>query len=76
MLKFLATCIQIRIEKNNCIWILNSTWSNGLSSVADPDMGSGALLTPHPGSRIGFFGSRIPNLYFLELNDNFSGKKF
>jgi hypothetical protein len=37
------------------------------SSVADPDPGSGAFLTP--GSGIGFFrisdlGSRIPNPYF------------
>jgi hypothetical protein len=36
-------------------------------SVADPDPGSGAFLTP--GSGIGFFripdlGSRIPNPYF------------
>ncbi len=34
-----------------------------------------------PGSGIGFFripdlGSRIPNPYFWELSDNFSGKKF
>ncbi len=48
-------------------------------SVADPDPGSGAFLTP--GSRIGFFpdpdlGSRIPNPYFWELSDNFLGKKF
>jgi hypothetical protein len=53
-------------------------------SVADP--GSGAFLTSGsgirnrffqgPGSRIPVFGSRIPNPYFLELSDNFSGKKF
>ncbi len=47
-------------------------------SVADPDPGSGASS---PGSGIGFFripylGSRIPNPYFLELSDNFLGKKF
>ncbi len=50
-------------------------------SVADPDPGSGAFLTPGPGSGIGFFripdlGSRIPNSYFCELSDNFLGKKF
>jgi hypothetical protein len=28
------------------------------SSVADPDPGSGAFLTPEPGSGIGFSGSR------------------
>ncbi len=47
------------------------------TSVADP--GSGAFLTP--GSGMGFFripdlGSRIPNPYFLKLNDNFLDKKF
>ncbi len=46
----------------------------GKSSVADP--GSGAFLTPGPGSEIRnrFFpdlGSRIPNPYFCELNDKF-----
>jgi hypothetical protein len=56
------------------------------TSVADPypgsgirDPGSGALLTPGSGIRNGFFpdrGSRIPNPYFLELSDNFLGKKF
>ncbi len=49
------------------------------SSVADPDPGSGAFLTP--GSGIGFFwipdlGSWIPNPYFWELSDNFLGKNF
>ncbi len=41
----------------------------GVSSVADPDPGSGigAFLTP---------GSGIPNSYFSELSDNFLGKKF
>jgi hypothetical protein len=39
-------------------------------SVADPDPGSGALLTP--GSGIGFF--RIPDLG-SRLSDNFFGKK-
>jgi hypothetical protein len=55
-----------------------------LSSVADPDPGSGAFLTPGSGirnrifsySRISDRGSRIPNPYFLELSDNFLGKKF
>ncbi len=59
-----------------------------LSSVADPDPGSGAFLTldPDPGSGIRnrFFsgsqipdlGSRIPTPYFLELSDKFLGKKF
>jgi hypothetical protein len=38
-------------------------------SVADPDPGSGAFLTPGP-------GSGIPTPYFLELSDKFLGKKF
>ena len=43
--------------------------------------GSGALLTPGPGSGRGFFrvpnlGSRIPTPYFLELSDKFLGKNF
>jgi hypothetical protein len=51
------------------------------SSVADLDPGSSAFLTPGSGIRNGFFwipdlGSRIPNPYFLELSDNFLGKKF
>jgi hypothetical protein len=60
-------------------------------SVADPDPGSGAFLTPgsgirneffsgsrisDPGSRIPDLGSRIPRPYFEELFDNFFGKKF
>jgi hypothetical protein len=50
-------------------------------SVADPDPGSGAFLTPVPGSGIrnSFFPdprSRILTPYFLELNDKFLGKKF
>jgi hypothetical protein len=45
------------------------------------DQGSGAFLTPGPGSGIRnkFFpdpGSWIPNPYFLELSDKFLGKKF
>ncbi len=48
-------------------------------SVADPDPGSGAFLTP--GTGMGFFripdlGSRIPRPYFEELFDKFFGKKF
>jgi hypothetical protein len=45
-------------------------------SVADPDPGSGAFLTP--GSGIGFSGSWIPdpNPYFRELTENFLGQKF
>jgi hypothetical protein len=39
------------------------------SSVADPDPGPGAFLTPGP-------GSGIPNPYFLELSDKLLGKKF
>ena len=57
------------------------------NSVADPDPGSSAFLTPgsgihnrfffpDPRSRISDPGSRIPNPYFLELSDNFWGKKF
>jgi hypothetical protein len=42
-------------------------YSKASSSVADPDPGSGAFLTP---------GSGIPNPYFEELSDNFLGKKF
>jgi hypothetical protein len=50
------------------------------------DTGSGAFLTPGPGSRIRsrFFSgsrisdprSRIPTPYFLELSNKFLGKKF
>jgi hypothetical protein len=57
-----------------------------MPSVADPDPGSGAFLTPESGIRNRFFpdpGSRIPDLgsrilrpYFYELFDNFFGKKF
>ncbi len=49
------------------------------SSVADPDPGSGAFLTPGSGIRDGFFpdpGSRIPRPYFEELFDHFFGQKF
>ncbi len=49
------------------------------ASVADPDPGSVAFLTPGSGIRNRFFpdlGSRIPNPYFWELRDNFWGKKF
>ncbi len=49
------------------------------TSVADPDPGSGAFLTPESGIPKRFFpdpGSRIPNPYFWELIDNFLGKKF
>ncbi len=47
-------------------------------SVADPYPGSGAFLTPGPGSGIRnrFFpdpGSLIPTQYFLELSDKFLG---
>ncbi len=48
-------------------------------SVADPDPGSGAFLTPGSGIRNRIFpdlGSRIPNPYFRELSDNFLCKKF
>ncbi len=48
-----------------------------ISSVPDPDPGSGAFLTSGSGIRNRFFsGSRIPNPYFWELRDNFLGKKF
>ncbi len=55
------------------------------SSVADPDPGSGAFVTPGFGSGIVFFripdpGSRIripdPKPIFWELSDNVLGKKF
>ncbi len=52
---------------------------NVLSSVADPDPGSGAFLTPGSGIRNMFFadpGSRIPNPYFWELSENFLSKNF
>jgi hypothetical protein len=59
------------------------TLFSAVNSVADPDPGSDAFLTPGPGSGIGigFFripdlGSRIPTKYFLELSDKFVGKKF
>ncbi len=48
-------------------------------SVADPDPGSGAFLTPGSGIRNRFFpdlGFRIPNSYFREFSDNILGKKF
>jgi len=56
-----------------------------LTSVADPDLGSDAFLTPgprsgirnrfiqDPGSRILDSGSLIPIPYFLELGDKFLG---
>jgi hypothetical protein len=57
-----------------------------VASVADPNPGSGAFLTPgsgirdqewvFSGSRISDPGSRIPRPYFEELFDNFFGKKF
>jgi hypothetical protein len=54
-----------------------------LRSVADPDPGSGAFLTPGSGIRNRFFpdpGSRIPDPgskpIFWELSDNFLGYKF
>ncbi len=64
-------------KKHNLAFRSTNNYSTG--SVADPDPGSGAFLTP--GSRIGLFrildlGSRIPNSYFWELSDNFLGKKF
>jgi hypothetical protein len=48
-------------------------------SVADPDLGSGAFLTPGSGIRNRFIPdlrSRIPKSYFSELSDNFLSKKF
>ncbi len=61
-------------------------WSTWTTSVADPDPGSGAFLTPGSGIRNRFIpdlgswisdpGSRIPNSYFWELSDNFLGKMF
>ncbi len=48
-------------------------------SVADPDPGFDAFLTPGSGIRNRFFpdlGSQIPNPYFWELSDNFLCKKF
>ncbi len=53
-----------------------------LCSVADADTGSGAFLTPDPGSGIGFFripdlGSRNPNIgIVLKAYNKFLGKKF
>jgi hypothetical protein len=50
-----------------------------MSSVADPDPGSGAFLTPGPGSGIRnrfFSRSRIPTPYFLKLSEKFLGKRF
>jgi hypothetical protein len=37
------------------------------NSVAEPDPGSGAFLTPGSGFRIRFYGSRIPNHIFESL---------
>jgi hypothetical protein len=63
-----------------------SGYESLFTSVADPDPGSGAFLTPGSGIRNGFFpdpgsrisdpGSRMPRPYFEELFDNFFGKKF
>jgi hypothetical protein len=49
-----------------------------MRSVADPDPGSGAFLTPGSGIRNGFILFRIPypKPIFLKLCDNFLGKKF
>ncbi len=49
-------------------------------SAADPDPGSGAFLTPGPGSGIRHkfipdYKSRIPNPYFLEPSDKYLVKK-
>ncbi len=56
-----------QIGKDNIIFIFFRFQGSAESSVADPDPGSGALLTPGFGIRNRFFpdlGSRIPNLYF------------
>jgi hypothetical protein len=50
-------------------------WYLLVSSIADPDPGSGAFMTPGSGIRIGFF--RIPDpkpIFLLELS--FLGKNF
>ncbi len=44
-------------------------------SVADPDPGSGAFLTPWSGIRNRIFQILDPNPYIWELSDNFMGKK-
>jgi hypothetical protein len=52
---------------------MNKSTNTG-GSVADPDPGPGAFLTPGSGIRNRVFpdpGSRIPNPYFLKLSDNF-----
>jgi len=48
---------------------------NRITSVADPDPGSGAFLTPGFGSGIGFFRIPDPKAIFWELSDKFLGKK-
>ncbi len=58
--------IRIRIYSRSASKRWRSTILVLESSVADPDPGSGAFLTP---------GSGIPNPYFWELSDNFLGKK-
>ncbi len=52
----------------------SSAFTSDSGSVADPDPGSGAFLTPGSGIRNMFFpdpGSRISNPYFWELSDVF-----
>ncbi len=65
------------------LWLLNNLLSlktdvnadaYANTCVADSDLAKFGPLDP--GSKIGFFGSRIPNPYFWELSDNFLGKKF
>ncbi len=50
----------------------------GGQSVTDPDPGSGAFLTPGPGSGIRnrFFPDPGSQTHIFELSDKFLGKKF
>jgi hypothetical protein len=73
-LKFIMMSLGLRLEVRRIrIRILNCLESRILSlfSVADPDQGSRIRCLFDPGPRSG-----IPTPYFLELSDNFLGKKF
>ncbi len=64
--------LRIIFAKTPLVHIFSTRWWK-YTSVADPDPGSVAFLTPGSGIRNRFFsGSRIPNPYFWELSD----KKF
>ncbi len=76
-----AQVVIVAIVVYSCCWRwpLRQSARVLLSSVVDPDSGSGAFLTPGSGIRNRFFpdlGSRIPNQYFWELSENILVKNF